>query len=53
MREQSGHFVCTLYAGSPANRPSVYFNTSSSSSGERSATGPAALPLIGTQPASL
>jgi Concanavalin A-like lectin/glucanases superfamily len=45
MKEQPGHFVYTLYAGSPANRPSLYFNISTGSSGERSVTGPTALPL--------
>src|SRR5262245_407194 len=45
MKEQPGHLVYTLYAGSPANRPNVYFNVSNNSSGERGIAGPSALPL--------
>jgi PKD repeat protein len=45
MKEQPGEFVYTLYAGSPANRPSVIFNVSTTLSGERMVTGPSALPL--------
>src|SRR5262245_34944109 len=45
MKEQPGHFVYTLYAGSPTNRPNVYFNTSTASGGQRGLAGPSALPL--------
>src|SRR5882724_3834407 len=45
MREQPGELVYTLYAGSPANRPNVIFNTGTSGSSERSVAGPGALPL--------
>ena len=45
MKEQPGEFNYVLYAGSPANRPNVYFNVSSNSSGERGIAGPSALPL--------
>ena len=45
MKEQPGEFVYVLYAGSPSNRPNVYFNASTSSSGERGVAGPSALPL--------
>src|SRR5262249_8845955 len=45
MKEQPGEFVYVLYAGSPVNRPNVYFNVSTSSSGEQGIAGPSALPL--------
>ena len=45
LKEQPGALVYALYAGSPANRPSVQFNVGTSSSGERILSGPAALPL--------
>jgi VCBS repeat-containing protein len=45
MKEQSGDLVYTLYAGSPTNRPMVWFNTSSSDSTAHGFAGPAALPL--------
>ena len=45
MKEQPGALVYSLYAGSSANRPYVYFNTASDSSGERGTIGPNALPL--------
>src|SRR5262245_34597554 len=45
MKEQPGQLVYTLYAGSPANRPNVYFNVSTNSSGERGFAGPSTLPL--------
>src|SRR5215510_13770156 len=45
MREQASDLVYTLYAGSPANRPNVYFNTTTTASGERGIAGPSALAL--------
>jgi hypothetical protein len=45
IKEQPGEFVYALYAGSPTNRPNVYFNVSTSPSGERGFAGPSALPL--------
>jgi hypothetical protein len=39
LKEQPGDLAYALYAGSPNNRPSVYFNS------DRSVGGPAALPL--------
>jgi hypothetical protein len=45
MKEQPGGLVYVLYAGSPGNRASVYYNVSTSSSGERGFQGPSALPL--------
>jgi hypothetical protein len=44
MKEQPGEFVYALYAGSPANRPSVHYNVSTTSSGERMVSGTAAVP---------
>src|SRR5258705_2022317 len=45
MRDQPGELVYTLYAGSPANRPNVIFNTGTCGSSERSVAGAGALPL--------
>jgi hypothetical protein len=45
MKEGSGTFAYTLYAGSPSNRPNGYFNTSTSQSTEHGVAGPSALPL--------
>jgi hypothetical protein len=44
LKEQPGELVYALYAGSPDNRPSVYFNVSTRPGGQRDATGPTALP---------
>jgi hypothetical protein len=45
LKEQPGALVYGLYAGSPTNRPSIYCNISTSSSGEQGFAGPSALPL--------
>src|SRR5262249_49047968 len=44
MKEQPGDLVYALYAGSPTN-PTVYFNTSTTSSSEKGLGSPSALPL--------
>jgi len=45
MKEQPGEFVYVLYAGSPDNRPHLFFNLGTSSSSERGVAGPSGLPL--------
>ena len=42
-KEQPGDFVYTLYAGSPANQPNVYFNLGTAASSERGIPGPSPL----------
>jgi len=45
MKEQPGEFVYALFSGSSAKRPYVYFNTATTSSGERGAAGTWSLPF--------
>src|SRR5439155_2040430 len=45
LKEQPNALVYGLYAGSPTNRPNIYYNISTSSSGEQGFAGPSALPL--------
>jgi hypothetical protein len=45
LKEQPGALVYVLYAGSSANRPYVYFNAATDSSGEKGTVGSTALPL--------
>jgi hypothetical protein len=45
MKERSGTFAYTLYAGSPTNRPNGYFNTGTTQGTEHGVAGPSALPV--------